>query len=157
MLNFTTKEFSITQNEYFRILFRRHLEKRWWVFVLIFLFSILGYEAGVLSVILLFTTLLTLYMIYVLARCYLISNPKDNGFVFRERYYEIDADFITSHLKDGSLIKIKFSDITKAIKGKEYFILYLTKFLFFYLPFNQFNDPAHVPALETLLKVKAIQ
>ena len=149
-----TEEFSLTRNQYFSILLQNMLTGRWWAFVVFLLFSALGIKAGVGSVLLLFVFLSTLYWIYMIASCWIRSNPKADPLIFQNTSCEIDHEFVSFHFKDGSFIKIKFSNLRKILLRKGYYLLYPSRHRFFYLPLKAMRDANDLERLKVLLKVK---
>jgi len=150
-----TEEFSLTRNQYFSILLQNMLTGRWWAFVVFFLFSILGIKAGVESALLLFALLSTLFLIYMMAEGWIRSNPKANPLIFQNTSCEIDHELISFHFKDGSLIKIKFSNLKEISLRKEYYLLYPSRYQFLYLPLKALRDANDLERLKVLLRVKA--
>ena len=153
-MSIVTQEFSLNRNQYFSILIQNMLRRRGIVFVFLFLFSALGIKAGVGSALLLFVLLSTLYLLYMLGLCWIKSSPKANPLVFQPCHYEIDHEFISIYVKDGSFCKIKFSHIKKIIKRKGYYLLYFSLYQLTYLPLESIRDPNDLERLKVLLQVK---
>ncbi len=96
------------------------------------------------------------YSIYLLALCAIRAWVLKGGqFLFGSRTCEIDHEFITTYLPDGSLIKINFSDISKTVLRKKYCLFYYSRGQFIYLLLEAMSNPTDLQALMTLIKVKS--
>ncbi len=158
-MKITTDEFSLTKGEYFKILVTNALYNHWVFFILFFLVSALGTKMTTVSIIghfLLFILLSLVYLLYLVTSCAIHSwILRGNQSFFLPRRCEIDHEFITIYLADGSLNKVNFSRITKIIVRKDYFLFYISRNQSFYLPLKAISNPMDIQALMTLIQVKS--
>jgi hypothetical protein len=73
---------------------------------------------------------------------------KQNAIFFKERYYELDGEFLTGFIDDGSTARVNLSNVINLIRRKEYFLLYISKDQFVYLPFDCFKSEVDVDNFE---------
>lgn len=131
-MNIKTKEFSLSKKDFFVIITLGYLKSRWWLIILLLLLWL--YKNAI------FIGLLTFfYIFWIILYCWVYANSKKNKIFFQKSYYEIDKDFITGYLEDGGIDKLKLSNIIKIVKTSKYFLLYISKTQFIYLPLNVFT------------------
>ncbi len=149
-----TNEFTLTRSNYFLILLLETLRRRWWVFLIFFLFSALGYEKGIASVILLFVTLSTAYFIYLIARIWLQASPKKTPFLFLPCTCTINHEALTAIYAGEGTIKFNFGAFQRIVKRKNYYLFYLGSRQFVCFPLNTLTNPQEIERLDVLVKVK---
>ena len=158
MMKITTNQISLTKTEYLKILFLNALRNRWFVFLIALLICFLGMTLDLQSIlghIGLFILVCLGYFLYLLAGCSLQAWVlRGNQFLFAPWTFEIDHEFITAYLQDGSSIKINFSRIVKTVINKNYFLIYYSRNQFFYLPVEAMSE-LDKETLMTLIKVKS--
>ena len=150
----SSNEFSLTKKEYFRILLDNIFRYKWPVFIFLFLFSLLGLKAGIGNVVIFFIVVCIGYSLGVVLFCLVRASIFPDRFLFLPRRCEIDHEFISVYLRDGSVDKIKLTHIIKSVQGKKYFLLYLSSKHFIYLPFIALTNPTDLEAVRTLIKVR---
>ena len=157
-MKITTHQISLTKTEYLKILLFHALRNRWFVFLIALLICFLGTTLDLQSIlghIGLFILVCLGYFLYLLAGCLLQAwILRGNQFLFVPWTFEIDHEFITAHLPDGSSIKINFSRIVKTVINKNYFLIYYSRNQFFYLPVEAMRK-LDKETLITLIKVKS--
>jgi hypothetical protein len=76
---------------------------------------------------------------------------------FIARYWEIDENFISIYYEDGSLSKLRFEHLVKAIKLGEYYLLFMTAAGYFhYLPISAFESEKDIHRFDLFLKGKQL-
>ena len=145
-----TKEFSLGRGEFFKILTNNYLWRRWWLFVLLSILASYEILRGYFPVFIISFT--TFYLIAVVAYCWSYSYSKVNGFYFEERFFEFDDEFLTTHVRDGSFQRLKLDNIFYVVKTPNYYLLYIAKNLFVYLPRCAFLSDEDSRNFETILR-----
>lgn len=143
-----TKKFKLTNKEYLQIILRNYLGRRKWVIILFIFFLLLGIVQGNLFLIL-FPPIFTIILVTTYWQH--AYSPKNKIF-FKERYLEIDDDFLIGYLDDGTIDKINLDNIISFKKGKDCFLLYISKGQFLYTPFTCFEKDSDIQALEKIIK-----
>jgi len=88
------------------------------------------------------TVLLPIIFIFIVLYYWRYAYCKQNSIFFKDRYFELDGDFLTGYLDDGTTDKINIKNIINLRKSKKYFLLYIAKSHFIYLPFACFKSEA---------------
>lgn len=57
-----------------------------------------------------------------------------------ERHYEIEPDIINAFLEDGTIQPLKTEHFIKVFKTSEYYLLYIAKAQFIYIPVDSFSN-----------------
>ena len=157
-MKITTNQISLTKPEYFKVLLLNALRNQWFVFLIALLICFLGMSISLQSIIGhlgLFILVCLGYVLYLLVRCSLRAwILGGNQILFAPWTFEIDHEFITAYLPDGSSIKINFSRIIKTTFRKNYFLIYYSRDQFFYLPGEAMSE-IDKQTLITLIKVKS--
>jgi len=136
-----TQEIKLTANEFFRLILSIYLKKRWWlvawiwVLIIILLFS--G-NIGFIEIILL--ALILLFQLVIIAQYWFYAHAKDNRLYLLSRYYEIDADRIVETMEDGTSSIIKNERFIKVMKTSGYYLLYVARNEYVYLPVDAFES-----------------
>jgi len=138
-----TQEIKLTANEFFRLILSIYLRKRWWlvawiwILIIILLFS--G-NIGFIEIILL--ALILLFQLVIIAQYWFYAHAKDNRLYLLSRYYEIDADRIVETMEDGTSSIIKNERFIKVMKTSVYYLLYVARNEYVYLPVDAFESLA---------------
>jgi hypothetical protein len=136
-----TDKFSLTNLDYFKILITTYLKKRWWMISLMLLFGlffIFKQNKDSFEYFLLFFAFF--YPIILLIQYWRYANSKENKLFLIERFFEISEDSITGILTDGSKSIVKLDNIIKVTTLKKYYLLYISKSQFIYIPKNSFMN-----------------
>lgn len=149
-----TKEFPFPKSIYIKILVFNSLKRSLWAFV--FMIVLAGYQAtkGPSLTLLLIAVLPVLLLSYIVFRCWMHSNTKTHRLFFKERTFEINSKDIDIILKDGSTSKIQINDIARVVKNSSYYLLFLTKKQFIYVPLSAFKTPGDVNGFDSILKAR---
>jgi hypothetical protein len=133
-----TKSIKLTPKSYFKVLISNYFLLRWWLYLFIWLVTVflifVKFDYFTVFMIV-FSIIYPLMLVFTYWR---YANSKDNKIAFIERYYEIDEEKMTAYLEDGTINPFKFSYIIKIRKRKEYWLLYISKSQFIYLPLSSF-------------------
>lgn len=137
----TTKNIKQTSKEYFKILVMINIKKRWWIFVLLWLLALVNIIRGRMDTFNIFFIVFSIvYPLLYLAYLFWFANSKDNKLYFIERYYDIYEDKIIGFLSDGTESPIKLEYFVRVLEMKNYYLLYISKAQFVYLPKDSFKS-----------------
>jgi len=150
-----TQDIKLTANEFFRLILSIYLKKRWWlvawiwILIIILLFSgHIGFvEIALLSLILLF-------QVIIIAQYWFYAHAKDNKLYLLSRYYEIDTDRIIETMEDGTSSTIKTERFIKVMKTSSYYLLYVARNEYVYLPVSAFESLADCEWFEDAIATK---
>lgn len=151
-MNIKTKEFQLTKGEYFNIITLKYFKRKWWLFILLFLIAGLLWFAGRFYIALFITVFAIIYPIFLIIFFWIYCNSKKNKIFYTKRFYEVDNEFLSAYLEDGSLQKTKLDNIIKVVKTSKYYLLYISITQFFYIPFNAFKNEEELKIFDGLLK-----
>jgi len=136
-----TQNITITANEFFRLILSIYLKKRWWlvawIWILIIIILLSGH-VGFLEITLL--ALILLFQVIIVGQYWLYANSKDNRIYLLSRYYEIDPDQVVEVMEDGTTSTIRTERFIKMMRTKKYYLLYVARNEYIYLPFSAFES-----------------
>jgi hypothetical protein len=153
-----TKTFNITPKELRQLIMSIYLQQRknilifYAVFIGITFLPPLDRELMSLRIYFIF------FLVSSLTAPFLMNMNKTQAVTnFMARYWEIDESFISIYYEDGSLSKFRFEHLVKAIKQKEYYLLYLTAAgQFHYLPIAAFESEKDIHRFDLFLEGKQL-
>ncbi len=147
-----TKEFPFSKPIYLKILVKNSLKRSVWA--LVFLVAIVAYQAtkGPSTTLLFISALPLIYLSYLMMRCWRHSNAKTHRLFFRERGFEIDEQTIRIVFKDEIPIEIRIAKIARVVKNNQYYLLFLDKKQFVYVPLTAFKTPGDMERFDFILK-----
>ena len=138
-----TQNIKISANEFFRLIFSIYLKRRWWlvawiwILIIILLFS--GH-IGLVEIILL--VLILLFQVIIVAQYWIYAHSKDNRLYLLSRYYEIDSGQVVEQMEDGTTSTIRNERFIKVMKTSKYYLLYVARNEYIYLPVSAFDSLA---------------
>jgi hypothetical protein len=138
-----TKEIKITANEFFRLILSIYLKKRWWLVAWIWILIVillLSRQIGLVEIILL--ALILLFQVVIIGQYWFYAHSKDNRIYLLSRYYEIDTDRIVETMEDGTSSTIKTERFINVLKTSGYYLLYVARNEYIYLPVGAFQSLA---------------
>ncbi len=106
-----------------------------WILIIILLFN--G-NIGFVEILLL--ALILLFQLVIIAQYWFYAHSKDNRIYLLSRYYEIDTDRIVETMVDGTSSIIKNERFIKAMKTTSYYLLYVARNEYVYLPVSSFES-----------------
>lgn len=138
-----TQNIKISANEFFRLLLSIYLKKRWWllawIWMLIIIILLVG-SIGLVEIILL--TFILLFQLVIVAQYWVYAHSKDNRIYLLARYYEINSDQIIELMEDGTSSTIRTERFIKVMKTPWYYLLFVAKNEYIYLPVTAFESLA---------------
>lgn len=158
-MNIKSNEYQLTKKEFFKICLLVNFKR---LAVLAVIYLIL-FDAAV------FLKLLNAYWLVIVIAVFVILipvisvlsllfylNSKANKIFYKKKRFEIDDDFLTTYLEDGSFGKIKLDSVVKIIKTYKYYMLFISQAQFQYLPKSAFLSEQDIKSFEDLLKNKKL-
>ena len=135
-----TQEIKITANEFFRLILSIYLKKRWWLVVWIWILIVILLFSGRIDLVeIILLALILLFQVIIVGQYWLYANSKDNRLYLLARYYEIDSDQVIELMEDGTTSTIRNERFIKVMKTKKYYLLYIARNEYIYLPFSAFK------------------
>lgn len=138
-----TQEIKLTGNEFFRLILSIYLKKRWWllawIWILIIILLLSGH-IGFVEITLL--ALILLFQVILVAQYWIYAHSKDNRIYLMARYYEMDSDRVIERMEDGTSSVLKTDRFIKVMKTSRYYLLFVAKDEYIYLPFIAFKSLA---------------
>ena len=147
-----TKAYSISKKEYTKIILSRRLKKSWWLYVLMFVLGIFYLpKFGDDNFSTFFAIFAFSYPFLMFTYLYFWANSKDHQPVFSETNLCFDTEFI--YLKrNGNETKLNPNSIQQVISNPKYWMLYISKGQFIYIPKNIFYSKEDYNKLSTIIK-----
>ena len=136
-----TKKFSLTNHDYFKIIITIYFKRRWWIISLMLfigLLFLLKKDKDSLEYFLIFLGFI--YPILILIQFWRFAISKENKIFLAERFFEISKDSLTGKLNDGSEDVIKKENFIRTLELKKYYLLYISKSQFIFIPKEVFMD-----------------
>ena len=125
-----------------------HTRQKWIIALFALFFLWLGIVRGDLFLILFIPG----FIIFIVSIYWLHAFSPKNKIFLKERHFEIDNDFITAFLDDGTIEKLNLHNIISFYKWRNYFLLYISKGHFIYAPFRCFEKDSDIQELGTIVK-----
>ena len=136
-----TNQIGLTKTQDFNV-------TRWWILVLIFCTAfVLKTEVGNFLKVFSF-----LYPVFVVIYLWYYAKTKQNKAFFKERYYKIDGSTMYCETKDNETGNVNLDTVVKVMKRKNYYLVYLSKVQFFYIPVKAFKSQEDAEMFNQLLK-----
>ena len=138
-----TQEIKITANEFFRLILSIYLKKRWWLLAWIWILVIillLGGSIGLIEIFLL--AFILLFQVIIVGQYWFYAHSKDNRIYLMARHYEIDTDQVVEMMEDGTSSTIRTERFIKMMKTPRYYLLYVARNEYIYLPVCAFQSLA---------------
>jgi len=145
-MHIKTNKFSMSRKEFFLISARKLLRPSMIVCMIIIFLGLL-FRPG--------DYILRGVVIFILICFYLIwrsTCSKENKIFFKERRYEITDDFLYAYLNDGTEDKLNLENITKITATKKYYLIFMSKATFFYLPIDALVSEEDKNTLDNFIK-----
>jgi len=136
-----TQDIKLTANEFFRLILSIYLKKRWWLVAWIWILIIILLFSGHIGLVeITLLALILLFQVVIIAQYWFYAHAKDNRLYLLSRYYEIDTDRIVETMEDGTSSIIKNERFIKVMKTTSYYLLYVARNEYVYLPVGAFES-----------------
>jgi len=138
-----TQNIKITANEFFRLILSIYVKKRWWLVAWIWILIIILLFSGHIGFVeITLFALILLFQVIIVGQYWFYAHSKDNRIYLFARYYEIDRAQIVEVMEDGTTSTIRTERFIKVMKTNRYYLLYVARNEYIYLPFSAFESLA---------------
>ena len=149
-----TKKYQLQTGTYIKTGLVGVLRQQWWVFLIYF-----GICAGYFIIpnwwwVIGASIALVLYLLFWLIQFAGVTQLEQGKFLFQKLSYEITSQQILIKISSKQGMPIKWDQIKRAWKRKDYFVLFMSKAQFIYMPHRMFNNENEIRFMETVLKRK---
>lgn len=153
-----TKKFQMDPNDYILLATKNLISEQWWyIFGPITLGCLSFIWPGGAGWFITFAILIPiLYLLFWMAQFAGVTKMEQSKMMFDKLSYEIDSRQILMKLNPKMGSQIPWETITKAKKGKDYFLLVAGKAQFIKLPFDVFQNANMVQFTESILRRKEL-
>jgi hypothetical protein len=154
MLAIKTKKYQLPTKVYVRIAMKSVMREFWWAWLIpaaIILIGIIFYAAFWWCLIGA-VTLSVLYVLFWWIQFMAVTQVEQGKPLFDKYFYEINGQQILMKIDAQRGMPIAWEKITHAEKTDEYFIFYISRGQFVYLPLHIFNSQHEIKVVETIAK-----
>ena len=149
-----TKKYQLPSKTYIRMGFKNIIKEQWWV-LLIALAICAGYLIIPSAWWFIGAAIgLTLYILFWLIQFAGMTQLEQGKILFERLNYEITSQQILIKISSKQGMPIKWDQVKRAFKGKNYFLLVISKAQLIHLPFRVFNTENERKFMETILRRK---
>jgi hypothetical protein len=152
-----TKEFAFPKSIYIRILIKNSLKRSLWAFIFLIVVAAYQFTKGMSNTTLLLIALPIVYLLYIIIRCWMHTNSKINKLFFKGRVFEIDNQTIIITFNGKIASEIRIVDIARVIKNSKYYLLFMSKKKFIYVPISAFRTTGDISRFDSILKARKFQ
>ncbi|WMJ71836.1 YcxB family protein [Cytophagaceae bacterium ABcell3] len=150
-----TKKYQLDKKTYIKLALVNVLKQQWWAFLIPLALIIAGlflpgtgwYISGAIL-------LTVLYLLFWLIQFTGVTQLEQSKIIFDRLSYEIDSRQVMIKLNPRQGSPIQWNMIKRAEKGKDYFLLIISKGQLIYLPYKVFNSENDIRFMESILKRK---
>ena len=130
-----TSTYSLSSKTYFKILVENRLRRFWWLYLLMIIFSMASLDRfGEDSFITTYIIVSVLYLPGIIIYLYLWASSEKNRNLFIPHRLTIDENKITSTSEGNLHNELPLHFILNVVERKTYWLLYIAKSQFLYLP-----------------------
>lgn len=147
-----TKTYSLSQEDYTKIVMLTRLKKSWWLYVLMFIIGFIhlkDFGSNEFSTFVCVFSLLYPFLIFIYL--YFWSKSKDNQPIFDDVSMCFDEDYMYFQSNENES-KLTPNSIQKVINHKKYWLLYISKGQFIHVPKNIFHSEVDFESFKKLIK-----
>ena len=151
-----TKKYKLQPSTYIRLGFENIIREQWWVLLIAvgmmsgtFFIKTLWFIIGA-------TIALTLYCLFWLIQFYGITQLEENRPIFERLAYEITSRQIMAQINTKQGMPIAWDQIKRARRGRNYFLLIVSKAHLIHLPYRIFNSLHEIKFVEIILQRKGL-
>ena len=149
-----TKKYKLNTSTYIKLGMLNIVREQWWVFLIaipimsgaFFIWNIWWVLGPLIA--------LLLYGLFWLIQFAGVTQLDQGKMLFERLSYEISSQQVLIKISNKQGMPMKWDQIKKARKGKDYFLLIVNKAQLIYLPFKIFNTDNERKFVETVLKRK---
>jgi len=143
-MNIELSPFGLSPNEYFRVLLRNYISRRWWLLLLdivvLALFALAAvYVPEQLQLIhYVGVAILIVFPAVYIFRFHRLAFGGGNEAAFQQRRTTLDNEGLTFVFDDGEQTRIPWDRVLHVLNTKDFLLIYITKRQFVYLPKQAF-------------------
>ncbi|MBX9850806.1 MAG: YcxB family protein [Cytophagaceae bacterium] len=149
-----TKKYQLPKNTYIKLGLMTLLKSQWWIALIPVGIMCLNFIEHTYWFYILAVVAPGLYILFWVIQFAGVTHLEQGKMLFEKLSYEIDSRQIMIKLNPKQGSPVQWNMITKAYKGKDYFLLVLSKAQFIHLPFKIFNSDNEIKFVESILKRK---
>lgn len=149
-----TKKYKLETGKYIKLALINILKEQWWVGLIVlaimcgyFIIASHWWITGALIA-------LTLYILFWLIQFAGVTQVEQNKILFEKLSYEIDSRQVLIKVNTKQGMPMNWSNIKKAMIGKDHFLFIISKAQLIHLPFKIFNTENERKFIETILRRK---
>ena len=151
-----TKKYKLQRSTYIRLGFENVIREQWWVFLIA-----LGIMSGTFFIKTIWFTIgatvaLAFYSLFWFIQFYGIGQLEENQLLFERLAYEITNRQILAQINSKQALPTSWDQIKRVRRGRDYFLLVVSKAHLIHLPFKIFNSLHEIKFVETILKRKGL-
>ena len=151
-----TKKYKLPTSTYIRLGLQNIIREQWWVLLIALAIMSGTFFIKTIWFVLIANIALLLYCLFWVAQFYGVTYLEQNQLLFERLRYEISSQQITIQLTAKQGMPITWDQVKKASKGKDAFLLVISKVHFIHLPYKIFNSKHEIKFIETILKRKGL-
>lgn len=149
-MKISTKPYTVSRNEYFAVFMKYYLSRAWWMLlILLGIFALNLYQQPdnwfIPSIMILFVVL----FVFAIWRS---LGSSANKTIFQVRQFHFEKDSITAVLEDGKIGTQPLNSIQFVSKTEQYYLLFVKKTMFYYVPKSVFESAEDLQAFEKLFQ-----
>lgn len=136
-----TKKFEQSQKIYFDIVLSTRIRKSWWLYILLIIvgiFHLYQYINTLNNSNLMWSLACLLYPVIIYISLYRFAHSKNQKIFLSERQLFFNSEIFKIVENDGSFSEIPYTKIANTVSKVEYWMLYLNKNNYIYVPKNIF-------------------
>lgn len=149
-----TRKYKLPTGTYIKLALVNVLKEQWWVFLIAiaiacgtFLVPSNWWWISALIA-------LALYLLFWVIQFAGVTQMEQSKVLFEKLAYEINSQQVLIKLNTKQGMPIKWENVKRASKGKDYFLLIVSKAQMIHLPFKIFNTENEIKFIETILRRK---
>jgi hypothetical protein len=151
-----TKKYRLPERVYIQLGMRNVLRQQWWVFLIAFGMLALTFFVKTIWFIILSVVGLLLYALFWFIQFYAVTKVAENRLLFDRLSYEINSQQILVQVDTKHGMPILWEGVKRVWRGKDSFLLVITKTHLIHLPYKIFNSANEIKFFETILKRKRL-
>lgn len=149
-----TKQYSLTQKEYTKIILKKKLRSSWWLYALMFVIAVFHFNKfGENHFSTFFVIFAFAYPLASFIYLYYWANSKDHQPIFSKTDLSFDNEYLYFK-RNSNESKLSPKTIQRVISSSEFWMLYISKGQFIYVPKNIFHSEEDYKQFADIIKVR---
>lgn len=149
-----TKKYKLPSKVYIRLALKNVLRQQWWSVLIALAIASLSFILGSAWFWIIALILYVLYLLFWMIQFTGVTQLPQSKILFEKLAYEIDSRQVLIKINTKQGMPIRWDMVKRVRKGKDYFLLVISKAQLIHLPFRIFQTENEVKLMETLLKRK---